>query len=198
MELKDLDPDPFIQFNKWYKEILESEIEFPNALILSTASSKGIPSSRVVLLKGYDKNGFCFYTDSRSDKGRDLDENPNASLCFWWPVYERQLRVDGRVVLMDDKSVDEYFNSRPRGSQIAASVSKQTEVVESREFLEKIYDSFEADNKGKDIERPNFWKGYILKPDSFEFWQGRDNRLHDRFKYSLTDNKKWRIDRLYP
>lgn len=198
LDLKDLNPNPLIQFNNWYQEILESDIEFPNALILSTANSKGIPSSRVVLLKGYDEKGFCFYTDSRSYKGRDLDENPNASLCFWWPVYERQLRVDGRVVLMSAESIDEYFNSRPRGSQIAASVSKQSKVVESREYLEKIYADFEANHEGKDIQRPDFWKGYILEPESFEFWQGRNNRLHDRFKYSLTDNKKWRIDRLYP
>ena len=198
LNLVDLNIDPYIQFDIWYKEILQFHIDYPNAMILSTANSKGIPSSRVVLLKGYDEKGFCFYTDSRSEKGRDLFQNPNASLCFWWPVNERQLRIDGEIELIVDDIVDDYFKSRPRGSQIAASISRQSKVVESREHLEKLYFDFESIHEGEDIERPDFWKGYLLKPNSFEFWQGRKNRLHDRFRYTVDENKSWKIERLYP
>ena len=195
---KDLHDNPFKQFDNWYKEILASKTEFPNAMILSTSSSDSKPSSRVVLLKYYDEKGFVFYSNSESRKGMDIKENPYASVCFWWQVYERQVILEGKVELLPDKVVDSYFKSRPRGSQISASISQQSKVVESRYFLEKLYKDFDLQHSGKEIKRPDFWKGYIIKPIRFDFWQGSKNRLHNRFKYSLLKNNRWKIDRLYP
>ncbi len=198
LERKDLDDNPFVQFNIWYRQVLEAEVDFPNALILSTVGEEGFPSSRVVLLKGYDERGFSFYSNSLSRKGRDMAENPVASLCFWWPEFERQVKVDGEVSLLPEVEADEYFASRPRQSRIGACVSRQSEVLASRRLLEEQYDQFRLKWKGKSIERPDFWKGYIVSPLRFEFWQGRKNRLHDRFRYLPSPDGDWSISRLYP
>lgn len=198
LERKDLDDDPFTQFGIWYGEILRAEVNFPNAFILSTVGERGVPSSRVVLLKGYDKRGFSFYSNTLSRKGRDIAENPIASLCFWWPEFERQVKIDGEVSLLPEWEADEYFASRPRQSRIGACVSKQSEVLENRQLLEEQYDKFRSEWKGKSIVRPDFWKGYVVNPLRFEFWQGRKNRLHDRFRYLPSTDGGWIIDRLYP
>lgn len=198
LERKDLDEDPFVQFDLWYGEVLKAEIDFPNAFILSTVGADGIPSSRVVLLKGYDERGFSFYSNFLSRKGRDIAENPVASLCFWWPEFERQVKIDGEVSLLPEREADEYFKSRPRQSRIGACVSRQSEVLASRQLLEEQYDQFRSERKGKSIARPEFWKGYVVSPVRFEFWQGRKNRLHDRFRYIPSPDGGWSIDRLYP
>ena len=198
LERKDLDDNPFVQFDIWYRQVLEAEVDFPNAFILSTVGSGGFPSSRVVLLKGYDERGFSFYSNSLSRKGRDIAENPVASLCFWWPEFERQVKVDGEVSLLPEGEADEYFASRPRQSRIGACVSKQSEVLTDRRLLEEQYDQFRLKWKGKSIARPDFWKGYIVNPLRFEFWQGRKNRLHDRFRYLPSSDGGWSINRLYP
>ena len=171
LERKDLDEDPFVQFDLWYGEVLKAEIDFPNAFILSTVGEDRVPSSRVVLLKGYDERGFSFYSNSFSRKGRDIAENPVASLCFWWPEFERQVKIDGEVLLLPEREADEYFKSRPRQSRIGACVSRQSEVLASRQLLEKEYEQFRSEWKGKGIARPEFWKGYVVKPLRFEFWQ---------------------------
>ena len=198
LEREDLDDNPFVQFDIWYRQVLEAEVDFPNAFILSTVGSGGFPSSRVVLLKGYDERGFSFYSNSLSRKGRDIAENPVASLCFWWPEFERQVKVDGEVSLLPGGDADEYFASRPRQSRIGASVSRQSEVLTDRRLLEEQYDQFRLKWKGKSIARPDFWKGYIVNPLRFEFWQGRKNRLHDRFRYLPSSGGGWSINRLYP
>ena len=198
LERKDLDDNPFVQFDIWYRQVLEAEVDFPNAFILSTVGSGGFPSSRVVLLKGYDERGFSFYSNSLSRKGRDIAENPVASLCFWWPEFERQVKVDGEVSLLPEGEADEYFASRPRQSRIGACVSKQSEVLTDRRLLEEQSDQFRLKWKGKSIARPDFWKGYIVNPLRFEFWQGRKNRLHDRFRYLPSPEGGWSINRLYP
>ncbi|MCY3985953.1 MAG: pyridoxamine 5'-phosphate oxidase [Candidatus Dadabacteria bacterium] len=198
LERKNLKQDPLDQFDIWYGEVLRAKIDFPNAFVLSTVAAQGIPSSRVVLLKGYDERGFSFYSNSFSRKGRDMDENPVASLCFWWPEFERQVKIDGRVSLLSEREADEYFKSRPRQSRIGACISRQSEVLQSRQLLEEQYDQFSSEWEGKNIERPGFWKGYLVSPLRFEFWQGRKSRLHDRFRYVFSPGGGWSISRLYP
>ena len=198
LQRQDLKQNPLDQFDLWYREVIRAEIDFPNAFVLSTVTAQGVPSSRVVLLKGYDERGFSFYSNSLSRKGRDMDENPVASLCFWWPEFERQVKIDGRVSLLSEREADEYFESRPRQSRIGACVSRQSEVLQSRQLLEDEYEQFSSDREGKNIERPGFWKGYLVSPLRFEFWQGRKNRLHDRFRYVPSSKGGWNIDRLYP
>ena len=198
LERSDLDADPFSQFDAWYREVLDSEADFPNAVTLSTASAGGVPSSRVVLLKGCDARGFSFYSNSISRKGREIAENPFASLCFWWPEFERQVKVEGEVNFLPDAEADEYFATRPRRSRAAACVSRQSEVLESRRLLEERYESLLLKRKGKSIARPDSWKGYVVSPERFEFWQGRENRLHDRFSYLRRLGGDWEISRLYP
>ena len=198
LERSDLHDDPFFQFDAWYGGVLASEEDFPNAVTLSTASAGGVPSSRVVLLKDYDSRGFSFYSNSLSRKGREIAENPFASLCFWWPEFERQVKVEGEVGILPDAEADEYFAARPRRSRAAACVSKQSEVLQSRRLLEERYESLLLEREGKSIARPDFWKGYIVEPERFEFWQGRENRLHDRFRYLRRSEGDWEISRLYP
>lgn len=197
LDCEDLDPDPSLQFDKWYKDALENEEKFPNAMTLSTVSADGKPSSRIVLLKGYDDSGLRFYTNSNSRKGVEIEGNPNGSLCFWWASLERQVRMEGRITLLSREETDNYFESRPDESKIGAWISDQSKVVESREVLEKKFSKFKKKYEGKKIPRPDFWKGYKLAPQVYEFWQGRDNRLHDRFRYSFK-NTGWQIERLYP
>jgi len=199
MELiqKDLFKDPFEQFSVWFKEASKSDFPFPNSFILSTSDNKGFISSRVLLLKEFNKSGFKFYTNENSQKGKNLVENKNASICFWWDRLERQVRINGKVSVLSKDEANKYFSSRPRGSQLGAWTSDQSAELTDRSVLDENYLKYEKKFKNKEIPRPDYWKGYILSPVSFEFWQGRDNRLHDRFLYEIQ-NSIWKISRLAP
>jgi len=195
---KDVHPNPFKQFDKWWQEALHSNVEEVNAMTLATASAEGMPDGRVVLLKGFDENGFTFFTNYNSAKGRQLLENPRACLVFFWAALERQVRLSGLVSLAAAAVSDEYFNSRPEGSRIGAWASPQSEVIESREWLEKNEEKLKIELKGDTLHRPPHWGGYVVKPTRMEFWQGRPSRLHDRILYTLGGNEKWSIERLAP
>lgn len=191
--------DPLEQFKKWFKEVIDTELPDPNAMIIATANRAGIPSVRTVLLKDFDEKGFTFYTNYNSKKGKELDENPHASFLFFWPQLHRQIRIDGTVSQIDPLVSEKYFKERPRGSQISAWISAQSNEVENKSILEKNYTDFENICNNKEIPYPSFWGGYCLKPVSFEFWQGQPNRLHDRIQYSFdSENENWKIARLAP
>ena len=189
--------DPLQQFETWWQEAIASGIEEPNAMTLATASADGFPSARIVLLKGFDSNGFQFYTNYESYKGRQLAENPKACLVFFWKELERQVRITGLVAKLNDVANDVYFSSRPAGSRIGAVVSPQSRIVESREWLDRKYNELLNANKDDEIKRPAQWGGYTVKPVIIEFWQGRPSRMHDRIQYSLEENG-WKIERLAP
>jgi pyridoxamine 5'-phosphate oxidase len=195
---KDVTNDPFQQFEKWWKEALTSNIEEANAMTLATSSNDGIPSARIVLLKGIDKRGFIFFTNYSSFKGQQLLENPRACLVFFWKELERQVRITGVVEKVSDKESDDYFNSRPEGSRIAAWASPQSQVIASRTWLEENEKKLQKQFTQTDIRRPSYWGGYRVMPIDIEFWQGRPNRLHDRINYSLQENGNWLIERLAP
>ena len=199
MELRrsNLDPDPFKQFDIWYEAAISSGTKYPDAFILSTSTADGMPSSRVLLYKGRDESGFKFYTNINSMKGREMMSNQNASMCFWWYELERQLRIRGSVELLSNEEIDSYFKTRPRGSQLGAWASDQSQVIENREVLDKKYEFYDQKFEDIEIPRPEYWMGYMLVAREFEFWQGRKNRLHDRFLYRQK-NEKWIIDRLAP
>jgi pyridoxamine 5'-phosphate oxidase len=188
--------DPFVQFGNWFEEYLNSAPLEPNAFVLSTVDSEGKPSSRVVLLKGFDPRGFVFFTNYESKKGQDLEANPNASLNFFWPELERQVRIDGVAKRTSVEESDAYFRSRPTLSRIGAWASKQSGVLSDRDELQARFDEIRT-RFGEDIPCPPFWGGYRIVPVSFEFWQGRPSRLHDRICYE-KDGDNWRIFRLYP
>src|SRR5712691_4365299 len=193
---KDLAPDPFTQFGDWFDEALRSGIALPNAMTLATATKKGRPSARAVLLKGFDAQGFVFYTNYRSRKGRELEENPQAMLLFCWKELERQVGIEGRVARVSAAESDAYFASRPLGSRLSAVVSPQSEPVASREILETSLEG--AAKRWRDSpQRPPHWGGYRLAPERFEFWQGRKDRLHDRLCYRKAGGT-WKIERLAP
>ena len=193
---KSVDADPIRQFSLWFREAEEAQVPEPNAMTLSTASRTGRPSARVVLLKDVSPDGFTFFTNYLSRKARELAENPYASMVFWWRELERQVRVDGVVERLSGEESDEYFEVRPRGSQIGAWASPQSEVIDSRSELEERVRRIESqfDNH---VPRPEFWGGYRLIPDVLEFWQGRESRLHDRILYRREDSV-WCIERLAP
>lgn len=193
---KDLRADPLEQFGHWFEEALGSGIALPNAMTLATATRNGRPSARTVLLKGYDSRGFVFYTHYRSRKGLELEENPRAMLLFCWEELERQIGIEGGVTRVSATESDEYFAGRPLGSRLSASISPQSEVVVSRETLERKLE--EASKRhGGSPPRPANWGGYRLAPERFEFWQGRKDRLHDRLCY-LSVSGGWKIERLAP
>lgn len=192
---KNVCSDPIEQFGIWFKDAKDSGIREPNAMVLSTIRGNK-PSSRVVLLKGYDDQGFTFFTNYLSDKGIQMAETPFVSLNFFWDILERQVRLEGTVEKLTEKDSDEYFWSRPRGSQIGAWVSNQSSVIESREVLEEKLKHYTDKFKDSEIiPRPPYWGGYLVRPDSMEFWQGRTSRLHDRLLYNRED-KGWKISRL--
>ncbi len=195
---KDAEASPIQQFSKWWDEAVASEIDEVNAMTLATASSDGVPSARIVLLKDYDTNGFTFFTNYSSFKGQQLAENPKACLVFFWKELERQVRITGLIEKINTGASDEYFNSRPVGSQIGALASPQSQVIESREWLDDHYKELENELEGKQLQRPSHWGGYIVKPVIIEFWQGRPSRLHDRLQYTLQENGEWKIERLAP
>ena len=187
----DLD-DPFKLFEKWFDEAKKKEINDPNALALGTASKTGIPSVRMVLLKGFDKNGFVFYTNLNSQKGNELKENPNASMCFHWKSLLRQIRIVGTLKQVDDKTADDYYNSRAYDSRIGAWASKQSSVLKSRDELLDALNDFKDKYKDKDnVPRPSHWSGWNLKPSSIEFWLDGDNRIHERLKYTKNTKGEW-------
>lgn len=196
--------DPIRQFDRWWQEAIHSNLEEVNAMTLATASADGMPDARIVLLKGFDENGFTFFTNYNSAKGQQLLENPRACLVFFWAGLERQVRLSGLVSLASATVSDEYFNSRPEASRIGAWASPQSEVIESRAWLEKNEERLSAELKqaGPDgktgLHRPPHWGGYVVKPTRLEFWQGRPSRLHDRILYTLRGNGQWTIERLAP
>ena len=194
---KNILKDPVMQFEKWFNEAVSNKVPEPNVMHLSTVSADGKPSGRIVLLKGFDENGFIFYTNYESRKGSELKKNNYAALTFFWHELHRQVRIEGKVKTIPSEESDAYFISRPRGSQIGALASSQSKVLDSRSKLEKIADELELKYKDKPIPRPSSWGGYCLVPESIEFWQGRANRLHDRLLYTLSGNK-WKIQRLFP
>ena len=194
----DLELDPIKQFLKWYDAYTETGVKDPNAFTLSTVSNEGQPSARVLLLKGVDKGGFEFYTNYESDKGQEMASNPKVALSFFWSNLERQVRVEGVVEKLSEKESTAYFKSRPHGSQVGAWVSPQSAVIESREFLEKRAEEFEA-KYPNDVPKPPHWGGYRVMPKKIEFWQGRSSRLHDRFAFVLEEGgEEWRLMRLAP
>ncbi|MDB5274708.1 MAG: pyridoxamine 5-phosphate oxidase [Chitinophagaceae bacterium] len=193
----DVQYDPLLQFKNWFDEAITSKVNEPNAMTLSTVRPSGRPSSRIVLLKGVEQNGFVFYTNYDSDKGHQLEQQPFASLCFFWPELERQVRIEGKVRKVDADVSDAYFKSRPFSSRLGAWVSTQSQIIEGRETLEKKLAEVKALYPA-DVPRPAHWGGYVLIPDYIEFWQGRESRLHDRIAYTLKDTVNWEIARLAP
>lgn len=190
-----INSDPFKQFEVWFEDVIKSNIYEPNAMILATALNNK-PSARVVLLKGFDKNGFKFYTNYNSRKGRELNTNPNAALLFYWMELERQVRIEGKIEMLSREESLEYFNSRPLESRYGALASNQSEVIPNREYLEKKFSEMK-EKYGDNPPMPESWGGFILIPTLFEFWQGRPNRLHDRIVYEKSENT-WKIYRLSP
>ena len=191
--------NPLEVFQKWFYEVDANyeEVE-TNAMTISTLGLDGFPKSRVVLLKKYTHEGFIFYTNYNSEKGRDILANPNVCLSFFWPKAERQVIIKGKAEKVEPNMSDGYFESRPRGSQLGALVSNQSEVVANRKVLEDDLQQLEAKYEGKDILRPDHWGGFIVKPISIEFWQGRPNRLHDRIRFTLNEDFDWIMERLAP
>ena len=196
LEENDAYDDAIQQFSYWWKEAVNSEIEEVNAMTLATATTAGIPSARIVLLKDYDEKGFVFFTNYQSHKGKELEENPKAAIVFFWKELERQIRIEGEIEKIESEESDAYFNSRPLGSKVGAWASPQSAVIKSRDIIDKNISDFQA-KFGDKIPRPAHWGGYRLKPAIIEFWQGRSNRLHDRLQYTKqTDG--WKIERLAP
>ncbi|MEL6304455.1 MAG: pyridoxamine 5'-phosphate oxidase [Bacteroidota bacterium] len=194
-----VDPNPMQQFQTWFYEVEATDgVEEPNAMTISTVGLDGFPKNRVVLMKKYTHEGFIFYTNYLSEKGKAIAENGNVCLSFFWPNLERQVIIKGKAEKIAENLSDGYFESRPVGSRLGAMVSDQSEVISSREVLEEKLAALEQEYEGKDIPRPENWGGYIVRPVSFEFWQGRPNRLHDRIRYELKDNLDWKIERLAP
>lgn len=217
----DLDADPFAQFRKWFEQaagarvsgrarkflihlykklflISEAELIDVNAATLATADKDGRPSARIVLLKGMDGRGFVFFTNYESRKGRDLAENPNAAMVFYWPDQERQVCIAGTVEKIPPQESETYFKTRPKGSRLAAWASRQSAILKNRAALEQRWREFEEKFSGDDVPMPPNWGGYVLRPERIEFWQGRPSRLHDRFQYLKQPDGTWRIQRLSP
>jgi len=194
-----LDENPFQQFRTWFVEVDEAgNVDEANAMTICTIGKDGFPKSRVVLLKSYDEYGFVFYTNYNSEKGKALIDNPKTCLSFFWPSAERQIIIKGTARKIPQEESDRYFQSRPKGSQLGAIVSPQSQKIENRKVLEERLLSLEIEYKDKEISRPDNWGGFRVEPESFEFWQGRPNRLHDRFVYEKDNDYDWKIKRLAP
>ena len=209
LEEADVAANPIDQFTRWWNEAVASQIDEVNAMTLATANAAGVPAARIVLLKGYNPNGFIFFTNYESDKGKNLAQNPHAALVFFWKELERQIRIEGAVEKVSAEESDRYFNSRPASSRIGAWASPQSAVIENRMVIEQNVERYSSIFANDSIERPDHWGGYIVNPTSIEFWQGRSSRLHDRIKYTLensaynaaTDTRtdlNWKIERLAP
>jgi pyridoxamine 5'-phosphate oxidase len=190
--------DPIVQFKKWFQEAMDAQIIEPYAMTISTVNSAHRPSSRIVLLRDVSEEGFSFFTNYLSRKGQDLAVNAFAAMNFFWPELERQVRIEGKIVPLEAGASDAYFASRPRGSQIGAWSSPQSEIIESRKVLEEAVENYTQQFEGKDVSRPPHWGGYCLIPDYIEFWQGRESRLHDRICYYQHSDNSWIRSRLAP
>lgn len=195
-----VDPNPLQQFRTWFYEADENEgVDEPNAMTIATVGADGFPKSRVVLLKKYNEEGFIFYTNYESEKGKAITRHPKVCLSFFWSALERQVIIKGTAEKVAENDSENYFHSRPKGSQLGAVVSAQSEVILSRENLEEELQHLEEKYKDvSDIPKPKNWGGYLVRPHSIEFWQGRPNRLHDRLRYTLTKDFDWKIERLAP
>lgn len=198
LERKDLDQDPVLQFEKWFLQAKESGMIEPNAMALATVNPEGQPSVRTVLLKFFDAEGFVFYTNYESKKAKDIEGNANVSLLFPWLDLQRQVKINGYAEKVPAAQSIKYFLSRPRGSQLGAWCSNQSSVITTRSLLQAKFDEMKRKFEGKEVPLPSFWGGYRVIPREIEFWQGRKNRLHDRFNYSLQEDGKWSIERLAP
>lgn len=194
---ENIDLDPFKQFDIWFKEAKDIGLKDPNAMNVASATKNGIPSSRMVLLKSYDENGFIFYTNYTSRKSKEIIDNPNVALNFFWDALERQVRVEGKVSKVDPKISDEYFSSRSRLSQLGAHASNQSEIIENYDVITSKLNELEKKYDGKEIPRPDHWGGFIIVPTTIEFWQGHEGRIHDRLKF-YKENSKWKLVRLSP
>jgi pyridoxamine 5'-phosphate oxidase len=194
----DVDPDPLVEFRSWYRLAEESGVPQPDAMTLATTTPDGIPSARMVLLKGVDDGGFVFFTNYESRKARELSENPRAALILYWSAIRRQVRITGRAERLSQPESEAYFRSRPRGSRLAAWASRQSEVIADRSVLEDEYRRLENEYADADVPLPPFWGGYRVTPDVVEFWKGRENRLHDRLRYTRQRDGSWAVERLAP
>jgi len=198
LKKNDVHKDPIKQFSVWFDEAVDAVKADPNAVLLSTVNNDGKPSCRTVLLKGFDDNGFVFYTNYNSRKAKHIESQPFVSLTFYWPDLMRQIHIEGKAEQVSAEKSDAYFSTRPQSSKRSAWASQQSDKVANREQLEKQLKEIEKRFAGKEIPRPPHWGGYCVKPERIEFWQGRLNRLHDRICYTLKDNEKWMIERLSP
>ena len=198
LDRDDLDESPVQQWHQWYVDALDAGLPEPNAMAISTIADDGMPDSRIVLARGVDDEGITFFGNYESAKGRQLDANPLASAVFPWVGLHRQVRVRGTVEVLSRFESDAYFASRPRESQIGAWASPQSTVIADRDELEQLVAGFTAEFEGREVPRPSHWGGWLLIPESYEFWQGRPSRLHDRFRYRVDDNGAWIIERLAP
>ena len=198
LDRDDLDDDPIVQFEGWFRYACETVPSDPNAMVISTVDSHNRPSSRTVLLKSFDENGFVFYTNYESKKAAHIEDNPYVSLLFFWSDAARQVKIRGTAEKIPTAESLKYFLSRPRGSQIGAWVSNQSSVISSRSLLENEFQKIKQKFRDKEVPLPSFWGGYRVVPDQVEFWQGRTNRLHDRFEYTKQDDGSWAIERLAP
>jgi pyridoxamine 5'-phosphate oxidase len=199
LEMSEVHAHPVQQFQQWFEEALRSDLKEPNAMTLATATATGIPSARIVLLKGYSEKGFEWYTNYNSRKGKELLENPKAAMVFVWLELERQIRIEGNVRQLLPEESTAYYQSRPKDSQIGAWASPQSEVIEDRSLLEEnVKMLVEQYADATELPRPEYWGGYRLEPTMVEFWQGRSSRLHDRIRYVLTEGGDWKIERLAP
>ena len=198
LERSDLDEDPIIQFGHWFREACDSDRMDPNAMTLSTVDAENRPASRTVLLKYFDERGFVFFTNLESSKAGHIAVNANVALLFFWRELGRQVSIRGGAERIPTTETLKYFATRPRGSQIGAWVSSQSSIISTRSLLEAKFEELKQKFRDKDIPLPSFWGGYRVAPLEIEFWQGRENRLHDRFVYTRQDNDRWRIDRLAP
>lgn len=192
-----INSNPVLQFEKWFKEAIDGKVNEPNAMTVATATKDGKPSARILLLRNFDENGFIFYTNYTSRKGSEIMENPHCALLFFWPELERQVRIEGTLQKQTSEESDIYFQSRPRESKLGAWTSEQSKIISSRKVLDEEYEKLSKKYPEENVPRPPYWGGYVLKPFSIEFWQGRPSRLHDRILYTFEKNN-WKIERLAP
>lgn len=199
LDLNSSEKDPFVLFDHWFREVEDaSGVDEVNAMTLSTIGIDGFPKSRVVLLKNYDNKGFIFYTNYNSEKGKAIQKDPHSCLSFFWPNMERQVVIKGIAEKVPEEQSTQYFHSRPKDSQLGAMVSPQSEVIPDRDYLENRLNDLKEEYKDQEVPRPDNWGGFLIRPKEFEFWQGRPNRLHDRIRYTIEDDKSWKMERLAP